>query len=120
RVPRCRNDRPVRRGSAMSIRRTSYADLPGALLDELSHAGLDPEDVYRMVVRALDEDLPDGSRDVTSCAMPPMGQGTGDIAAREAGGVVGLGVAELVVVYALGSEVDVTGRGADGVQVAAG
>ena len=104
----------------MTIARTPYADLPGALLDELAHAGLDPEDVYRMVVRAFDEDLPDGGSDVTSSAMPPMGRGTGDIVAREAGVVAGLGVAELVFVYALADAVGVTGRLADGTHVAAG
>jgi nicotinate-nucleotide pyrophosphorylase (carboxylating) len=104
----------------MTIARTPYADLPGALLDELAHAGLDPEDVYRMVVRAFDEDLPDGGSDVTSGAMPSMGRGTGDIVAREAGVVAGLGVAELVFVYALADAVGVTGRLADGTHVAAG
>jgi nicotinate-nucleotide pyrophosphorylase (carboxylating) len=104
----------------VTIARTPYADLPGALVDELVLAGLDPEDVYGMVVRAFDEDLPDGGRDVTSSAMPPMGHGTGDIGAREAGVVAGLGVAELVFVYALGSAVVVGDRVADGSRVAAG
>jgi nicotinate-nucleotide pyrophosphorylase (carboxylating) len=102
------------------IARTAYADLPGGLLDELAHAGLDPEDVYAMVVRAFDEDLPDGGRDVTSSAMPPMGVGVGDIGAREAGVVAGLGVAELVLAYAMGAEADVSGRVPDGTRVAAG
>jgi nicotinate-nucleotide pyrophosphorylase (carboxylating) len=102
------------------IARTPYADLPGGLVDELVLAGLDPEDVYRMVVRAFDEDLPDGGRDVTSSAMPPMGHGTGDIGAREPGVVAGLGVAELVFVYALGAEVVVSDRVPDGARVAAG
>ncbi len=104
----------------MTIARASYADLPRALVDELAGAGLDPRSVYEMVVAAFDEDLPDGGRDVTSSAMPPMGHGTGDIAARESGVVAGLGVAELVFVYALGLDVDVTGRLADGTHVAAG
>lgn len=99
------------------IARAAYADLPGRLLDELAHAGLDPEDVYAMVVRAFDEDLPDGGRDVTSSAMPPMGVGVGDIGAREAGVVAGLGVAELVFAYAMGSEADVSGRVPDGTRV---
>jgi nicotinate-nucleotide pyrophosphorylase (carboxylating) len=104
----------------VTIARTPYADLPGALLDELAHAGLDPENVYRMVVRAFDEDLPDGGRDVTSSAMPPMGTRTGDVGAREPGVVAGLAVAELVFVYAMGPDVEVTGRVADGSQVSAG
>jgi nicotinate-nucleotide pyrophosphorylase (carboxylating) len=102
------------------IARTPYADLTGGLLDELADAGLDPRDVYAMVVRAFDEDLPDGGRDVTSSAMPPMGRGVGDLGAREAGVVAGLGVAELVLAYAMGSEVDVTGRVPDGSRVSAG
>ncbi|HEY3528647.1 MAG TPA: carboxylating nicotinate-nucleotide diphosphorylase [Nocardioides sp.] len=104
----------------MSIARTPYTELPGALVDELTHAGLDSEDVYRMVVRAFDEDLPDGGSDVTSNAMPPMGSGVGDIAAREAGIVAGLGVAELVFVYAMGSDVEVTHRVPDGSRVSPG
>ena len=104
----------------MTIARTPYADLPEILVDELARAGLDPEDVYRMVVRAFDEDLPDGGRDVTSSAMPPMGHGIGDIAAREAGVVAGLGVAALVFTYAMGSTVEVTDRLADGTRVEAG
>jgi len=102
------------------IARTPYADLPGGLLDELAHAELDPEEVYAMVVAAFDEDLPDGGRDVTSSAMPPMGTGTGDIGAREQGVVAGLAVAELVFGYAMGSEVLVSGRVPDGSPVSAG
>jgi nicotinate-nucleotide pyrophosphorylase (carboxylating) len=102
------------------ISRTSYADLPRPLLEELAAAGLDPRDVYEMVVRAFDEDLPKDGIDVTSAAMPPMGDGTGDIAARQPGVVAGLGVAELVFVYALGDGVAVSGRLADGTRVGAG
>ncbi len=102
------------------IARTPYADLPRPLLEELVGARLDPRDVYEMVVRAFDEDLPDGGRDVTSSAMPPMGHGTGDIGAREAGVVAGLGVAELVFRYALGADLEVTARLPDGMHVTAG
>ena len=102
------------------IARTPNADLPGGLVDELARAGLDPEDVYAMVVRAFDEDLPDGGRDVTSSAMPPMGVGVGDVRARESGVVAGLGVAELVFRYAMGPEVEVSGRIADGARMSTG
>jgi nicotinate-nucleotide pyrophosphorylase (carboxylating) len=102
------------------IVRTPYADLPGALVEELATAGLDPEELHAMVARAFDEDLPEGGRDVTSSAMPSMGSGVGDVGAREAGVVAGLGVAELVLVYASGPEVEVSGRLADGSRVAAG
>jgi nicotinate-nucleotide pyrophosphorylase (carboxylating) len=102
------------------IARTSYADIPGRLVEELAHAGIDPLDVYEMVVRAFEEDLPHGSRDVTSSAMPPMGVGVGDVIARDPGVVAGLGVAELVFAYALGSEVDVSARIPDGTRVGPG
>jgi nicotinate-nucleotide pyrophosphorylase (carboxylating) len=102
------------------IVRTPFADLPDVLVDELAEARLDPEDVYRMVVGAFEEDLPEGGRDVTSAAMPPMGRGEGDIATRAAGVVAGLGVAELVLVYALGPDVEVGDRIPDGSRVAPG
>jgi nicotinate-nucleotide pyrophosphorylase (carboxylating) len=102
------------------IARTPYGDLPRVLVEELAEARLDPRAVYEMVVAAFDEDLPAGSRDVTSSAMPPMGQGTGDLGAREPGVVAGLGVAELAFRYALGADLEVTGRIADGSRVLAG
>jgi nicotinate-nucleotide pyrophosphorylase (carboxylating) len=102
------------------IARTSYADLPRPLVTELAEAGLDPVDVYALVVGAFDEDLPKGGHDVTSSAMPPMGQADGDIAAREPGVVAGLAVAELVFRYALGTEVELTDRVPDGSRVSAG
>lgn len=102
------------------IARTPYADLPRPLLEELAEAGLDPRDVYEMVVRAFDEDLPKGGVDVTSAAMPPMGEGTGDIGSRRPGVVAGLAVAELVFVYALGDAVEIVARVPDGSHVVAG
>jgi len=104
----------------MTIARTSYADLPRSLVEELAEAGLDPRSVYEMVVAAFEEDLPNGARDVTSSAMPAMGVGVGDIGAREPGVVAGLGVAELVFAYAMGSDVEVSGRLPDGSAVSAG
>jgi nicotinate-nucleotide pyrophosphorylase (carboxylating) len=104
----------------MTIARTSYADLPRSLVEELAGAGLDPRSVYEMVVAAFEEDLPNGARDVTSSAMPAMGVGVGDIGAREPGVVAGLGVAELVFAYAMGSGVEVSDRLPDGNVVSAG
>jgi nicotinate-nucleotide pyrophosphorylase (carboxylating) len=104
----------------VTIARASYADLPRPLVDELAAAGLDPRAVYEMVVAAVDEDLPGGSHDVTSEAMPPMGSGAGDIGARMEGVVAGLAVAELVFRYAVDPDVDVSGRVPDGTRVAAG
>jgi nicotinate-nucleotide pyrophosphorylase (carboxylating) len=102
------------------IARTSYADLPRPLLAELTEAGLDPLAVYEMVVAAFEEDLPDGAADVTSAALPPLGHGTGDFAAREPGVVAGLAIAELVFVYALGDTVTVSDRLPDGTHVRPG
>ena len=104
----------------MSIARTSYADLPRALVAELAAAGLDPRAVHAHVVLAFDEDLPDGGVDATSEAMPAMGRAVADIAAREAGVVAGLAVAELAFRYALGDDVSVRQRAPDGTRVGAG
>lgn len=102
------------------IARTSYADLSRQLVEELSEAGLDPRGVYEMVVAAFEEDLPDGAADVTSAALPPLGHGTGDFAAREDGVVAGLGIAALVFAYALGERAVVSDRLPDGSHVRAG
>ncbi|QBR92558.1 carboxylating nicotinate-nucleotide diphosphorylase [Nocardioides euryhalodurans] len=104
----------------MSIARTPYDLLPPALLRELADAGLDPAAVHRMVEVAFEEDLPAGSSDVTSAAMPPMGRSSGDFRAREEGVVAGLAIAELAFRYAQGDEVSVTGRLADGSRVRPG
>jgi nicotinate-nucleotide pyrophosphorylase (carboxylating) len=102
------------------ISRTPYGDLPRVLIEELAGAGLDPERVYSVIVTAFDEDLPRRGRDVTSEAMPAMGCGRGVIAAREAGVVAGLAVAELAFAYAMDQEFHATDRVADGSRVAAG
>ena len=99
------------------IARTSYADIPRSLVQEIAAAGLDPRAVFEHVARAFDEDLPDGADDATSAAMPPMGRAVADIAAREEGVVAGLVVAELAFRYALGDAVEVTGRVPDGTRV---
>jgi len=104
----------------VSIRRTPYAELPAALVDELAAAGLDPARVYAMVVDAFEEDLPGGALDATGSAVPRMGHGTGGFVAREAGVVAGLAIAELAFVYALGDEGEVSGRVADGTHVSPG
>jgi nicotinate-nucleotide pyrophosphorylase (carboxylating) len=104
----------------VTIARTPYGDLPRALIEELSAAGLDPVDVYRMVEIAFEEDLPHGGRDVTSAAVPPMGHGTADLVTREAGVVAGLAVAELAFVYALDGEVTIADRLPDGTHVKPG
>jgi nicotinate-nucleotide pyrophosphorylase (carboxylating) len=104
----------------MSIARTAYDDLPRALVDEIAAAGLSPEAVYAHVALAFEEDLPGGADDVTSAAMPAMGHAVADIAAREPGVVAGLAVAELAFRYALGQDVEITGRLPDGSRVRPG
>ena len=100
---------------------TAYAALPADLLREISDAGLDPEAIYRDIVRALEEDLPDGSDDTTSAAtISDDAQGGADWAAREPGVVAGLAIAAMVFRCVMGDDVEITGRVADGTRVAEG
>jgi nicotinate-nucleotide pyrophosphorylase (carboxylating) len=106
-----------------AISATSYDLLPDELLTELAAAGLDPHAVYDAITAALAEDLPaDGPGvDVTSDAtIPPDLRGDADFSAREDGVVAGLGIAELVFVYVLGGDVEITDRVPDGTRVRAG
>jgi len=97
----------------------AYDDLPGALLDELRDAGLDPVAVHASVVAAVAEDLP--CEDVTSWATIPADQvETADLVARADGTLAGLAVAELVLRHVLGADVDVVRGAADGDRVARG
>ncbi|KAA1419561.1 carboxylating nicotinate-nucleotide diphosphorylase [Nocardioides humilatus] len=104
----------------MSIVRTPYDRLPGALIEEIAAAGLDPRAVYDHVALAFAEDLPGGADDVTSAAMPEMGHAVADIGSRESGVVAGLAIAELAFRYALDQEVEISGRVADGTRVRPG
>ncbi len=104
---------------------TPFHDLPRALLAELDAAGLDARDVYDVVRRALDEDLPEGGPygavDLTSAAtIPADARAAAEFAAREDGVVAGLGVAALVFHTVAGDDVTITGRLADGTRVAPG
>ncbi|HEX7716284.1 MAG TPA: carboxylating nicotinate-nucleotide diphosphorylase [Marmoricola sp.] len=106
-----------------AIAGTPYDLLPEELLAELTAAGLDPRAVHEAVIAALVEDLPpDGPGvDVTSDATIPTDlRGDADLAAREDGVVAGLGIAELVFVYVLGADVEITDRVPDGTRVSAG
>jgi nicotinate-nucleotide pyrophosphorylase (carboxylating) len=90
-----------------------------SIRDELAAAGLDPDEVQAGIDRALAEDVP--TEDVTSVATIPAEQrDAGVFAAREAGTVAGLGVAQLVFETVLGPEVEVTERVPDGTRVAPG
>jgi nicotinate-nucleotide pyrophosphorylase (carboxylating) len=103
------------------IARTSFADLPVALVEELEQAGLDARTLYEQVVSAVEEDLPGGGDDITSAAtIPSDARGVADLAAREAGVVAGLGVAALVFAHVLGDDASVTDRVPDGTRVEAG
>jgi len=105
----------------MTIARTPLDRLPEALVAELTDAGLDVPTLYADVARALDEDLPGGSDDVTSVATIPAGaRGVAVFGAREPGVVAGLGVAALVFAYVLGDDVEVADRLVDGTHVKAG
>jgi nicotinate-nucleotide pyrophosphorylase (carboxylating) len=75
---------------------TGYADLPAALVEELAGWGLDPQETYDFVVRAVAEDVP--TEDVTSVAtVDPAATATAHFVARADGVVAGLAVAELVL-----------------------
>jgi nicotinate-nucleotide pyrophosphorylase (carboxylating) len=103
----------------MTIARTPYDALPGALLKELEACGLSPREVYDDVVRALAEDVP--TDDVTSAAtITTDAPATGDLVARGDGVVAGLAVADLVLRYVVGAEVAVVRHVNDGDRVARG
>jgi nicotinate-nucleotide pyrophosphorylase (carboxylating) len=103
----------------MTISRTPYAALPGALLAELMECGLEPREVYDHVVRALAEDVP--AEDVTSAAtIPADAAATGDLVARGDGVIAGLAVAELVFLYVVGERVTLQRHVRDGDRVARG
>ena len=97
------------------------SDMPGELLDELTAAGLDPDHVWDTIRRAVEEDLPDGSRiDPTSSAtISEDARGEAVFAAREPGVVAGLGVAA-VTFFMMGGDATVTDRLPDGTRVEKG
>lgn len=100
---------------------TPYDALPPELLAEVRDAGLEPEQVYADIARALAEDLPDGADDATSVAtIPADATGSADWAAREPGVVAGLALAAMVFHYVMGDEVTISGRVADGTHVDSG
>jgi len=95
--------------------------LPPALVAEIAEAGLDVEEVHALVLRALDEDLPDGGVDTTSVAtIAADARASGDFAAREHGVVAGLGVAALVFHTVCGDDVEIRDRMPDGTRVEPG
>ncbi len=103
----------------MTIARTPYDALPGALLAELEAAGLDARALYGDVVRALAEDVP--GEDVTSAATIPVdATATGDLIARGDGVVAAMAVAELVLRYVVGERLTLERHVGDGDHVRRG
>jgi len=95
------------------------ADLPDALVAELTAAGLDAARVHQSVADAVREDLP--GDDVTSWStIPASDVATADFVARQDGTVAGLGVAELVFRYVLGKEIELDRPVPDGAPVRKG
>ncbi|MGH3348392.1 MAG: carboxylating nicotinate-nucleotide diphosphorylase [Nocardioides sp.] len=95
--------------------------IPSELRAELDGAGLDPDRVVDHIRRALAEDLPDGAVDVTSVStIPADAAGRGDVNAREAGVVAGLGVAAAAFHLVLGEQLTITDRVPDGTPVEPG
>ncbi|MGA8845794.1 MAG: carboxylating nicotinate-nucleotide diphosphorylase [Nocardioides sp.] len=95
--------------------------IPSGLRDELTGAELGYEVLIDHVLRALQEDLPDGSLDVTSMAtIDSAARAEGVFAARDEGVVAGLGVAALVFHLVLGDDVQISDRVPDGTRVAPG
>lgn len=109
--------------TAGTIAATPLDEVPDDLVAELTAAGLDPRALHADIAAAIAEDLPpDGPGvDVTSLAtLAGDVRGDADFGAREDGVVAGLAVAELVFVYVLGNDVEVTDRVPDGTRVRAG
>lgn len=100
---------------------TALEALPSDLIDELSAAGLDPAAVYRHILAALDEDLPDGAPDITTeSTIPASTMARGDFGAREPGVVAGLGIAAIAFHVVMGDDVVIENRLPDGAHVAPG
>jgi nicotinate-nucleotide pyrophosphorylase (carboxylating) len=77
--------------------------LPGPVGARLSAAGLDPDEVERLVRAALAEDLAGGVDVTTVATVPPQQHRVADVVARAPGVVAGIAVAEAAFVAA-GSE----------------
>ncbi|MET8801121.1 carboxylating nicotinate-nucleotide diphosphorylase [Streptomyces sp. NPDC004546] len=94
--------------------------LDPALAELLAAAGLDPVEVEDIANVAIQEDL-DGGVDVTTVStIPEDATATGDFAAREAGVVAGLRVAEAVLSVVCTDEFEVERHVEDGDRVEAG
>jgi nicotinate-nucleotide pyrophosphorylase (carboxylating) len=100
---------------------TPWESIPADLRAEFDEAGLDGAEVHAAVLRALEEDLPGGSVDVTSVAtIAADARTTADLGSRDEGVVAGLLVAALVFHVVVGDEVEVHDRIAEGSRVRPG
>ncbi|WP_211349052.1 carboxylating nicotinate-nucleotide diphosphorylase [Nocardioides litoris] len=95
--------------------------MPDDLCAELEAAGLDPDEVHDVVLRALQEDLPGDGVDATSeSTIAADARAEGVFGARQDGVVAGLALAAAVFRVVCGDDVVVTDRLADGSRVVAG
>ncbi len=92
----------------------SPARVRGAHVDALAAGGLDPDDVLRVVRRALEEDLALGPDVTTTATVPADARATGDVVPRAAGVLAGVPVAAAVFDLVGGDEVEVVLHAADG------
>ena len=100
---------------------TSLSDVPPALLEELTVAGLDPDHVWSVLGTAFREDLPAGPPDPTTCAtIAAEARAEAVFGARQPGVVAGLGIAAVAFHHACGPDVRITDRVPDGTRVEAG
>ncbi|WP_405448979.1 carboxylating nicotinate-nucleotide diphosphorylase [Streptomyces achromogenes] len=94
--------------------------LDPALAELLAAAGLDPVEVEDIATVAIQEDLAGGVDVTTVSTIPEEAVATGDFAAREAGVVAGLRVAEAVLSVVCTDEFEVERHVEDGDRVEAG
>ena len=106
-------------GAVTGIVGLPFAELPDALVAELTAAGLEASLVHESVAAAVHEDLP--GDDVTSWStIPASDEATADFVARQDGTVAGLAVAELVFRFVLGNDIELDRPVADGTAVRKG
>lgn len=100
------------------MRFTPWESIPAGLRAEFDEAGLDGAEVHAAVLRALEEDLPGGSVDITTVAtIASNARTTADLGSRDEGVVAGLLVAALVFHVVGGDEVEINDRIAEGSRV---
>ncbi|QES43057.1 carboxylating nicotinate-nucleotide diphosphorylase [Streptomyces venezuelae] len=94
--------------------------LDPALVQLLTEAGLDPVQIEDIAHMAIEEDLAGGVDVTTAATIPEDAVATADFAAREAGTVAGLRVAEAIISVVCEEEFEVERHVEDGDRVAAG